>query len=121
MKAFDNHSGLSMLQTLSLRSSAAAASIEGLGVYLQDSVLTARVHAALFATPGVERTNVRVESVRGCVHLCGFLDSEVKIDAAVWAAQAVAGVTSVINELRVRPNHTKSQQDRVIGSMKIQE
>ncbi|WP_035198365.1 BON domain-containing protein [Acidovorax radicis] len=63
--------------------------------YLEDSVLTSRVRAALILSPVVNSFHIGVESHRGVVLLSGMAADPTQIDLAVFVAQTVPGVSSV--------------------------
>ncbi|QLA80241.1 BON domain-containing protein [Acidovorax sp. JMULE5] len=63
--------------------------------YLEDSVLTSRVRAALILSPVVNSFNIGVESHQGVVLLSGMAADPTQIDLAVFVAQTVPGVNSV--------------------------
>ena len=63
--------------------------------YLEDSVLTSRVRAALILSPVVNSFNIGVESHQGVVLLSGMAADPTQIDLAVFVAQTVPGVSSV--------------------------
>ena len=73
------------------------------GEVLDDAALTARVKTALINEPGVKSTAINVETFRGQVSLSGFVDSDDMVRRAVAAAQKVAGVRAVKNDMRVKP------------------
>lgn len=64
-------------------------------VYLEDSVLTSRVRAALLLSPVVDSFNIAVESHVGAVLLSGQAADPTQLDLAVFVAQNVPGVISV--------------------------
>lgn len=104
MKAFSRVSSILMftLLLITMVGCASTASHEGTGGYVDDSVVTAKVKAALLNTPNVDSTEITVETFKGVVKLSGFLDSQPMINAAVQASQGVAGVKSVTNDLTVK-------------------
>ncbi|MCZ8222050.1 MAG: BON domain-containing protein [Acidovorax sp.] len=63
--------------------------------YLEDSVITSRVRAALIVSPVVNSYNISVESHDGVVLLSGMAEDPTQIDLAVFVAQTVPGVKSV--------------------------
>ena len=77
---------------------------QGAGEYIDDTAITTKVKAALLADPEVKGTAVNVETYRGVVQLSGFVDSEAEINRALNKAYEVKGVTSVRNDLRVKPS-----------------
>lgn len=72
------------------------------GKYVEDSVLTAKVKAALLKEPELKSLDVSVETVRGEVLLSGFVRDENQRLRAMRAALTVDGVGSVKNALLVR-------------------
>lgn len=75
----------------------------GTGEVVDDATITTRVKAALLADPDVKGTQVNVDTYRGVVQLSGFVNSEAEIRKAQQKAAEVKGVTSVRNDLRVKP------------------
>ncbi|MFY9317615.1 MAG: BON domain-containing protein [Burkholderiales bacterium] len=72
------------------------------GKYVDDSVLTARVKAALLQEPELKSLDVSVETQNGVVLLSGFVRDEGQRQKAMKAAVAVSGVASVKDALVVR-------------------
>ncbi|MFZ3128197.1 MAG: BON domain-containing protein [Rhodoferax sp.] len=75
---------------------------ESTGQYVDDSAITAKVKAAIFNEPTLKSAEINVETYKGRVQLSGFLSSQASIDKAVATAQAVGGVTSVKNDMRLK-------------------
>ena len=74
----------------------------GTGEYLDDTVITTKVKAAILDEPTVKVTEINVETFKGVVQLSGFVNSQADIDKAVQIARGVAGVKSVKNDMRVK-------------------
>jgi len=72
------------------------------GRFLDDSVITARVKAALLKDPVVSALAVSVETSKGTVLLSGFVDSEGQLRRAQEIAAGVPGVVTVRNGLVVK-------------------
>jgi hyperosmotically inducible protein len=72
------------------------------GRYASDSVITAKVKAALLKEKGLKSTDVSVETLRGEVLLSGFVRDEDQRDKAKQVATQVAGVTSVRDAMVLR-------------------
>jgi hyperosmotically inducible protein len=72
------------------------------GKYVDDSVLTARVKAALLEEPDLKSLDVSVETQDGVVLLSGFVRDESQRYKAFKAASMVSGVASVKNAMVVR-------------------
>jgi osmotically-inducible protein OsmY len=75
---------------------------EGTGEYIDDSVLTTKVKAAVFNEPSLKSTEINVETFKGVVQLSGFVSSQTDINKAAEVARSVKGVTSVKNDMRVK-------------------
>ncbi len=69
------------------------------GTEIDDSVVTARVKAALLADDVVHSFEFKVETRKGEVQLSGFVSNQPQIDRAVEVTRAVAGVKSIENNL----------------------
>lgn len=75
---------------------------EGVGEYVDDSVITTKVKAAIFNEPTLKSTEINVETFKGVVQLSGFVSSQADINKAVSLTRAVSGVTSVKNDMRLK-------------------
>lgn len=75
---------------------------EGTGEYIDDSVITTKVKAAIFNEPTLTVAEINVETFKGVVQLSGFVNSRADIDKAVQVARGVSGVRSVKNDMRVK-------------------
>jgi osmotically-inducible protein OsmY len=74
------------------------------GAAMDDTEITARVKAAIFAEPGLETLQISVDTVGGVVSLSGSVDSPANSDRAAALAKAVDGVQSVDNRLVAMAN-----------------
>lgn len=75
---------------------------ESTGQYIDDSVITTRVKAAIFDEATLKSLQITVETFRGIVLLSGFVDSEQSSTKAAEVAKHVSGVTDVKNALVVK-------------------
>jgi hyperosmotically inducible protein len=75
---------------------------EGTGEYIDDSVITTKVKAAVFNEPTLKSSEINVETFKGVVQLSGFVNSTADINKAVEVARSVKGVSSVKNDMRVK-------------------
>jgi len=75
---------------------------EGTGEYIDDSVITTKVKAAIFNEATLKSTEINVETFKGVVQLSGFVNSQADINKAVEVARSVRGVTSVKNDMRTK-------------------
>ena len=81
---------------------AASTSTGKVEYYVEDSVITAKVKAALLRAPELKSRDVEVETDHGRVMLTGIVRSQAERDHAVKTAAAVDGVTDVKDALVVR-------------------
>lgn len=73
------------------------------GVAMEDTEITAKVKAAVFAEPGLRTLQISVDTVNGVVTLTGSVDSAASRERAKSLAGAVAGVKEVDNKLVAMP------------------
>jgi len=93
---------LAVVFALALAACAATSDQESTGEFIDDSVMTARVKAALVKDPTVSALDVNVESFKGAVQLSGFVKTAEQRDRAVKIADGVPGVTQVFNSIQLR-------------------
>ena len=74
----------------------------GAGEYIDDSVITTKVKAAILNDPTLKVAEINVETFKGVVQMSGFVNSQADINKAVEVARGVKGVTSVKNDMRVK-------------------
>ncbi|RFC41045.1 MAG: BON domain-containing protein [Candidatus Nitrotoga sp. CP45] len=74
----------------------------GTGEYIDDTVLTTKVKAAIFNEPSLKSAEINVETFKGVVQLSGFVNSLPDINKAAEVARSVAGVKSVKNDMRLK-------------------
>jgi osmotically-inducible protein OsmY len=75
---------------------------EGTGEYVDDTVITTKVKAAVFNEPSLKSAEINVETFKGVVQLSGFVRSQADINKAVEVARSVQGVKSVKNDMRLK-------------------
>lgn len=75
---------------------------EGTGEYIDDSVITSKVKAAILNDPTLKVAEINVETFKGVVQLSGFVSSQAAANKAVEVARGVGGVKSVKNDMRVK-------------------
>ena len=81
---------------------ASSAKHEGTGEYIDDTVITTKVKAAIFDEPTLKSAEINVETFKGTVQLSGFVNSRADINKAVEVARSVKGVKSVKNDMRLK-------------------
>lgn len=87
---------------LSLAGCAGSDTRSSTGEYIDDTVLTTKVKAAIFSEDTLASSEINVETFRGVVQLSGFVSSQAQIDTAARVARSVEGVESVSNDMRLR-------------------
>lgn len=90
------------LLMLSLAGCAATATKEGTGGYVDDTVITTKVKAAIFNEPTLKSFEIKVETYKGVVQLSGFVAQRQEAATAANVAAGVMGVQSVKNDIRLR-------------------
>jgi osmotically-inducible protein OsmY len=105
MKAFNPFINFFLvILMVSLLGCASTATKEGTGEYIDDSVITAKVKAAIFGDETLKSAEINVETFKGVVQLSGFVKSPAEIARATEVARSVKGVTSVKNDMRIKGN-----------------
>jgi len=74
----------------------------GTGEYVDDTVITTKVKAAIFNEPTLKSAEINVETYKGVVQLSGFVNSQADINKAVSLARGVQGVSGVKNDMRLK-------------------
>ncbi|MBL0166293.1 MAG: BON domain-containing protein [Propionivibrio sp.] len=75
---------------------------EGTGEYVDDSVITTKVKAAVLNEPTLKSAEINVETFKGVVQLSGFVSSQAAANKAVEVARSISGVKSVRNDMRMK-------------------
>ena len=75
---------------------------EGTGEYVDDSVITTKVKAAILEESTLKVAEINVETFKGVVQLSGFVSSPAAANKAVEVARGVGGVKSVKNDMRIK-------------------
>jgi osmotically-inducible protein OsmY len=81
---------------------ASTAKQEGTGEYVDDTVITTKVKAAILNEPTLKSAEINVETFKGVVQLSGFVSSQAAVSKAVEVARTVGGVKSVKNDMRLK-------------------
>lgn len=76
---------------------------ESVGSYIDDTGITSLVKSRFFEDKNVAGASISVETLNGTVLLSGFAKSTLERNKAETIARSVKGVTSVRNEIAVRP------------------
>jgi osmotically-inducible protein OsmY len=85
-----------------LMACAATPKHESTGEYVDDSVITTKVKAAIFEDATLKTLQINVKTYQGTVQLSGFVDSSQSATKAGEVARSVKNVTSVKNDLLVK-------------------
>jgi osmotically-inducible protein OsmY len=75
---------------------------ESSGQYVDDSVITTKVKAAIVDDPSLKVFQINVKTFKGEVQLSGFVDSAQSVKKAGEVARSVTNVKSVKNDLIVK-------------------
>ena len=75
---------------------------EGTGEYVDDVVITGKVKSAILGEATLKAAEINVETFKGIVQLSGFVANADNAGTAMRVAQAVHGVKSVKNDIRVK-------------------
>ncbi len=75
---------------------------EGTGEYVDDTLITTKVKAAILNNPALKVAEINVETFKGTVQLSGFVRSQDAMNEAVRVASGVKGVKSVSNDMRLK-------------------
>jgi len=75
---------------------------EGTGEFVDDTVITAKVKAAILGDSSLKVTEINVETFKGVVQLSGFVNSQSDINKATELARGIKGVKSVKNDMRLK-------------------
>ena len=76
---------------------------EPIGAYIDDSAITTAVKARIVEDKTVDAAAISVETMKGTVMLSGFAKNSTEKANAETLAMKVKGVTSVKNEIAIRP------------------
>lgn len=93
---------VSLLMPLFMSACAGNANQASFGETVDDSVITAKVKAALIEDKMVSAADIHVETFKGTVQLSGFASSAGEISRAVDLARQVKGVQTVKNDVRLK-------------------
>lgn len=72
------------------------------GTEIDDTVVTAKVKAALLADPDIKSFDLKVETRKGAVQLSGFVNNQAQLDRAITVTRGVKGVRSVDNSIGLK-------------------
>jgi hyperosmotically inducible protein len=75
---------------------------EGTGEYVDDTVITSKVKAAILNEPTLKSAEINVETFKGVVQLSGFVSSQAAESKAVEVTRTVGGVKSVKDDMRLK-------------------
>jgi len=88
--------------TAALMGCAATQKHESTGQYVDDSVITTKVKAAILEESTLKTLQISVKTYQGVVQLSGFVDSWQSVTKAGEVARRVENVKSVENDLHVK-------------------
>jgi len=87
---------------LSLVGCASTPGQSGTGEFIDDSVITTKVKAAIFNEPTLSAYEINVETYKGIVQLSGFVSSRADINKAIQVTRTVKGVKSVKADMQIK-------------------
>jgi len=96
------HFVLAALAMATVLGCASTSRSEGPGEYVDDSVITTKVKAAILNEPTLKSAEINVETFKGVVQLSGFVSSSENQKLAMAVARKVPGVTSVKDDMRLK-------------------
>ena len=103
MKSFKRISAIFIAATMAtLLGCASTGTNESTGEYVDDTVITTKVKAAIFNEPTLKSNEINVETFRGRVQLSGFVSSQASVTKAIQVANTVNGVKSVKDDMRLK-------------------
>lgn len=104
MKQFGTYLSAAFLAVslVSVAGCASTANSQSTGEYLDDSVITTKVKAAILEDPMTKVLEIKVTTFKGEVQLSGFVGSQAEANRAVELARGVKGVTSVKNDMQIK-------------------
>ena len=92
-----------LVVTLALVGCAVSSGQQSMGSYMDDTGITASVKSAFASDSNIPGSAISVETLKGQVLLSGFVRTQAEKDRAGTVASGVKGVTSVKNDIVVRP------------------
>jgi hyperosmotically inducible protein len=75
---------------------------ESTGQYIDDSVITGKVKAAILDDPMLKAAEINVETFKGVVQLSGFVSTRAAANRAVEVTRGVGGVRSVKDDMQIK-------------------
>lgn len=93
---------LSSLLVVTLVACAPSEKRASTGEFIDDTLITGKVKAALVADPELKATEIKVDTYKGTVQLSGFVASPDHIPKAVDLARGIEGVKGVKNDMAVK-------------------
>lgn len=91
-----------MLSMMFMVACASAENKESTGEFIDDTVITTKVKAALLDQVGLKSSEINVETFKGTVQLSGFVTSQDRIDKAIEITRSVKGVKSIKNNMLMK-------------------
>lgn len=93
---------ISTVMLTSLLGCASTDTQKSTGEYIDDTVITTKVKAAIFDDATLKSTEISVKTFKGTVQMSGFVNSQADIDKAADIARGVKGVVDVKNDMRLK-------------------
>jgi hyperosmotically inducible periplasmic protein len=102
MHSFLKTAAVTIALTLSIAACDAMSGRETPGAYVDDTVITSKVIAAIVQDEALKKSQVSVETMENVVQLSGFVDNAGMASRAGDLARKVVGVRAVRNNLVVQ-------------------
>lgn len=93
---------LSCLFVVTLAACASTSEHASTGEYIDDTMITGKIKAALVDDAELKATEINVETYKGTVQLSGFVAAPENIPKAVKLARGIKGVKDVKNDIVVK-------------------
>ena len=93
---------LSSLLVVTLAACAPSSQHASTGQFIDDTLITGKIKAALVADPDLKATEIKVDTYKGTVQLSGFVSAPENIPKAVQLARGIEGVKDVKNAIAVK-------------------
>lgn len=93
---------MTMTMTMSSYVYAATPKEETAGQYVDDTVLTTKVKAAIFNETALKSSEINVTTNRSVVQLSGFVSTKEQINKAIEVTRAVPGVAAIQNAMMLK-------------------
>jgi osmotically-inducible protein OsmY len=99
---FATYCAAAMLFGMLVAACAETGTSESTGGYVDDTVITTKVKAAIAQDPTLSALEIKVHTYKGVVQLSGWVDTSAAVERAAKLASEITGVKEVDNSLIVK-------------------